>query len=171
MPVPFSWGPRSGDAGVVRSEEMGRQLPPDIGVLFLVLPTLSTRSPGLMCFFRRTIFPSHQLLLMGLQQCVPSPSGNPFHNADLWSKVGGNKPSPLPLLSPTPASLPVLCPPYSFRISVPPPTPSWKGVHREHIRCQGAEGLYWPSSVTRKAALFSPFSPLSLSGPPLLGAG
>lgn len=111
MPPPFSWGPRSGAAGVVRSEEMGRQLSPDIGLLFLVLPTLSTRSPGLMCFLRRSIFPSHQLLLMGLQQCVPSPSGSPFHNADLWAKVGGNKPSPLPLLSPTPASLPVLCPP------------------------------------------------------------
>lgn len=65
---------------------------------------------------------------MGLQQFVPSPSGSPFHNSDLWSRVGGNKPSPLPLLSPTPASLPVLRPPFQLLQPVPPPTPSWKGA-------------------------------------------
>lgn len=87
----------------------------------------------------------------------PPPQGAHFTTLTFGPKLGGTSPHPYLFSLPPQPPFRFSAHPYSFRISVPPPTPSWKGVHREHIRCQGAEGLYWPSSVNRKAALFSPF--------------
>lgn len=71
------------------------------------------------------------------------------------------RPLPHPLMAPT--------------VSVPFPTPSWKGVHGGHFRCQDAEGLFCARSANRKAALFfPPFHPLSFgasSPPSWLAAG
>lgn len=99
--------------------------------------------------------------MMGLQQFAPFPQGAHFIILTFGPKLGGTNPYPYLFSLPhslSSCSLPTLT---ASKVSVPPPTPSWDGVHREHFRCQGAEGLYWPSSVNRKPALcFPPFLPL-----------
>lgn len=75
----------------------------------------------------------------------------------------------LPLLSlpqhPLPHSL------IAPTVSVPSPTPSWKGVHGGHFRCQDTEGLCCAGVLTGKLLCFSLLFILCLLGPPLLRAG
>lgn len=75
----------------------------------------------------------------------------------------------LPLLSlpqhPLPHSL------IAPTVSVPSPTPSWKGVHGGHFRCQDTEGLCCVGVLTGKLLCFSLLFILCLLGPPLLRAG
>lgn len=98
--------------GCERMKEMGRLFLS--GGVYLSPTQTFTQSPGLgalPCENGIPLLPTN-FSLMGFISLPPSPSqGAHSANSELWCKVGGDKPSPLPLLSPTPASLPVACPP------------------------------------------------------------
>lgn len=114
-------------------------------------------------FFREPYSsPPHQPPSMGLQQIASSPSGSPFHSSDLWSKVGGNMPSSLPLFSPTVASLPVPCLP--LQLLQPLCHRPLPGGRASRGSISGAKVLRaCAGSVNRKAApCVSAFHPWSL---------
>lgn len=142
--------------------------------LFSFLPTLSIRSPGLVSLLLRTIFlafppASHD----GASAVCSLPPGSPFHNSDLWSKVGRNKPIPLPLLPPSPASLPVHCLPLQllqsqYHLPFPAGMVSTGNISGAKVlrACTGLAVL-----TGKLLCVFPLFYPWSLSGPPLHGAG
>lgn len=68
------WSCRGCESG----EETGRQLSPGGGGVFLVLPTLSTRSPGLVCFLLRTIFLPFPPTSDGASAVCPLPLREPI---------------------------------------------------------------------------------------------
>lgn len=93
---------------------------------------------------------------------LPLPLRGPILQLLPFVQSWGNKPSLLPLFSLTPASFPVSCRCYPLCATSRCQS---EGCPGEHFRGQGAEGLARPGSVSRKAAVFSPFPP------PALGAG